>query len=57
MYFINSDYLYYRPSAKRNFTVLGRDRMNVNQDAIVRLFGWAGNLTAANLSLQGVLWQ
>jgi len=57
MYFINSDYLYYRPSAKRNFTVLGRDRMNVNQDAVVRLFGWAGNLAAANLSLQGVLWQ
>ncbi|MCA1400055.1 phage major capsid protein [Bradyrhizobium sp. BRP56] len=56
-YFINSDYLFYRPSAKRNFVVIGGDRTPTNQDAIVRLMAWAGNLTANNLSLQGVLWQ
>jgi hypothetical protein len=33
-----------------------RDRVNINQDATVRIFGWAGNMTGANLSLQGVLW-
>ncbi|PAY07182.1 phage major capsid protein [Bradyrhizobium sp. UFLA03-84] len=56
-YFINSDYLFYRPSAKRNFVVIGGDRTPTNQDAIVRLMAWAGNITANNLSLQGVLWQ
>jgi hypothetical protein len=54
-YFINTDYLSYRPSAMRNFKVIGGDRANVNQDAIVRLYAWAGNLTICNSSLQGVL--
>lgn len=57
MYFINSDFLFYRPSAKRNFRVIGGDRTNVNQDAKVRIMAWAGNMTGNNLSLQGVLWQ
>ena len=57
MYFINSDYLFYRPHAARNFKVVGGDRANVNQDAIVRIMAWAGNLTIANPSLQAVLWQ
>jgi hypothetical protein len=55
MYFINTDYLYYRPSAERNYKVIGGDRANVNQDAIVRLCAWAGNMTISNSSLQGVL--
>jgi hypothetical protein len=55
MYFVNTDYLYYRPSSERNFKVIGGDRANVNQDAIVRLYAWAGNLTVSNSSLQGVL--
>lgn len=55
MYFINTDYLYYRPSSERNFKVIGGDRANVNQDAIIRLYAWAGNLTISNSSLQGVL--
>ena len=57
MYFINSDYLFYRPHTRRNFKVIGGDRSNVNQDAKVRILAWAGNMTANNLSLQGVLWQ
>lgn len=56
MYFLNSDFLWYRPSSKRDFKVVGGDRTNINQDAIVRLLAWAGNMTAGNLSLQGVLW-
>jgi hypothetical protein len=39
----------------RNFKVIGGDRANVNQDAIVRIYAWAGNLTINNSSLQGVL--
>jgi hypothetical protein len=57
MYFLNNDYLFYRPHAARNFKVIGGDRSNINQDAIVRIMAWAGNLTIANPSLQGVLWQ
>lgn len=57
MYFVNSDYLFYRPHSGRNFKVIGGDRANVNQDAIVRISAWAGNMTVNNSSLQGVLWQ
>jgi hypothetical protein len=55
MYFLNSDYLHYRPHSERNMVVLGGERMNTNQDAIVKLIGWAGNMTASNCALQGVL--
>ena len=55
MYFLNSDYIHYRPHSERNMVVLGGERMNTNQDAIVKLIGWAGNMTASNCSLQGVL--
>ena len=56
MYFVNSDYLFYRPSAKRNFKVIGGERTNINQDALIRIMAWAGNMTINNSSLQGVLW-
>lgn len=55
MYFINSDYIHYRPHSDRNMVVMGGERMNTNQDAIVKLIGWAGNMTASNCALQGVL--
>lgn len=57
MYFLNTDYLHLRPSRERNFKVVGGDRANVNQDAIVRTMFWAGNLTMSNGQTQGVLWQ
>lgn len=54
MYFINTDYLKYRPSSKRNMVPL--DTVNsINQDASVKLIVWAGNLTLSNAQLQGVL--
>lgn len=56
MYFINTDYIWYRPDMERNFKVVGGDRSNVNQDAITRLVLWAGNMTSGNLSLNAVLW-
>ena len=56
MYFLNTNYLFFRPHADQNFTPLGDgDRMNANQDAIVRLIGFAGNMTMNNALLQGVL--
>ncbi|WNV09959.1 phage major capsid protein [Tardiphaga sp. 709] len=55
MYFINSRYLKYRPHRDRNFNAIGPKRMSVNQDASVKLMGWAGNMTISNRRLQGVL--
>jgi hypothetical protein len=57
MYLINLDYVFYKPHSDRNFRVIGGERANVNQDAIVKLYGWAGNMAASNLQLQGVIWQ
>ena len=55
MYFLNTDFLYFRPASGRNFEPLGDERTSVNQDAMVKLIGFAGNLTLSNGSLQGVL--
>jgi hypothetical protein len=55
MYFVNSKYLHFRPHKDRNMVPIGGDRMNTNQDAIVQLIGFAGNMCLANGSLQGVL--
>jgi hypothetical protein len=55
MYFINSKYFHYRPHAARNFVPLNPDRHSINQDATVKLAGWAGNLTVSNRRMQGVL--
>lgn len=55
MYFLNTDFIYFRPHAERNFTPLGDDRTAVNQDAMVKLIGFAGNMTISNRFLQGVL--
>lgn len=55
MYFLNTDYIYLRPHKDRNMKVIGGDRMAVDQDALYKIIGWAGNLTLSNASLQGVL--
>ncbi|MEQ8450884.1 MAG: phage major capsid protein [Alphaproteobacteria bacterium] len=55
MYFLNTDYLFYRPSRDRNMSVEDGERVPVNQDAITRLIFFAGNMTTSNRSLQGVL--
>lgn len=55
MYFLNTNYLRLRPHAKRNFVPFGGDRQSVNQDAVVKLIGWAGNLTCSGAQYQGVL--
>lgn len=55
MYFLNTDYLKFRPHSQRNFVPLGSDRQSVNQDAVVRLIGWAGNLTCRGAQFQGIL--
>jgi hypothetical protein len=55
MYFLNTNFLYFRPHADRFFVPLGDDRYAVNQDAMVKLIGFAGQMTVSNRRLQGVL--
>ncbi len=55
MYFLNTDYIHYRPHRDRDMVPLDPDRYSTNQDAVVKLIGWAGNLTCSNRSLQGVI--
>lgn len=55
MYFLNTDYLYLRPHTKRQYVPLSPDRFSTNQDAMVKLIGWAGNMTTSGRKFQGVL--
>lgn len=55
MYFLNTDYLFFRPHSKRNFVPLKPDRYSTNQDAMIKLIAFAGNMTVNNRSLQGVI--
>lgn len=55
MWFLNPNYIFWRPHKDRNFTPIGGERQAVNQDAIVKLMGWAGNMTMSGSRYQGVL--
>jgi hypothetical protein len=55
MYLLNTNYIFLRPHKERNFVPIGGERQSINQDAIVKLYGWAGNLTTSNSFLQGLL--
>ena len=54
IYFLNTDYIFLRPHKDRNFEPIGGDRFSTNQDAVINLIGWAGNMTLSNATLQGV---
>lgn len=56
MYFLNTDYIHWRPHSNRNMVPL--EAVNsINQDAMVKFIVFAGNMTLSNASLQGVLFQ
>jgi hypothetical protein len=55
MYFLQTKYLKYRPHRDRDMVPLDPDRFSVNQDATVKLIGWAGNMTIRNRQLQSVI--
>jgi hypothetical protein len=56
MYFLNTDYLHFRPHSKRNMVPLDpKRRYAVNQDAAVQILAWAGNLTCSGSKFQGRL--
>jgi len=56
MYFLNTDYLFWRPHADVNM-VADSKRVTYNKDSFVVPILFAGNLTCSNRSLQGILWQ
>ena len=55
MYFLNTNYLHWRPHRDRNIVPLSPDRFAVNQDAMVKLIAVAGNMCLSNAFLQGVM--
>ena len=55
MWFLNTNYIYFRPHTDRNFAPIGGERQSVNQDAVVKLIGWAGNMTSSGPQFSGVL--
>lgn len=56
MYFLNTSYIFFRPHRERNVVVEDGDgRVPVNQDAIIKMLFFAGNMTLSNASLQGIL--
>lgn len=55
MWFLNTKYLMFRPNVDRNFVPIGGERQAVNQDAVVKLIGWAGNMTSSGPQFCGVL--
>ena len=55
-FFLNSDYIHYRPHARRNMVALSPNRRYaVNQDAEVQILAFAGNMTSSGNKFQGRL--
>jgi hypothetical protein len=53
-FFLNTDYIFYRPHSQRNMVPLSPNRRYAtNQDAEVQIIGWAGNLTTSGAQFQG----
>jgi hypothetical protein len=55
-FFLNTDYIHYRPHSNRNMVPLSPNRRYAtNQDAEVQILAWAGNLTTSGAQFQGRL--
>jgi len=55
-YFLNTDYIKWRPHSKRNMVPLSPNkRYSTNQDAEVQIIAFAGNLTSCGAQFQGLL--
>lgn len=53
-YFLNSNYIHYRPHSARNMVSLSPNRRySTNQDAEVQIIAWAGNMTTSGRQFQG----
>lgn len=55
-FFLNTNYMHYRPHSARNMVPLSPNRRYAtNQDAEVQILAWAGNLTCSGAQFQGRL--
>jgi hypothetical protein len=55
-YFLNTNFLHYRPHRDRNMVALSPNkRYAINQDAEVQILGFAGNMTCSGAQFQGRL--
>lgn len=55
-FFLNTDYIFYRPHSQRNMVPLAPNkRYATNQDAEIQILAWAGNLTSSGTRFQGRL--
>jgi hypothetical protein len=53
-FFLNTDYIHFRPHSARNMVPLSPNRRYAtNQDAEVQILAWAGNLTMSGSQFQG----
>ncbi len=53
-FFLNCDYIFYRPHSARNMVPLSPNRRYAtNQDAEVQIMAWAGNMTTSGRQFQG----
>jgi hypothetical protein len=53
-FFLNTNYIHFRPHADRNMVPLSPNRRySTNQDAEVQIMAWAGNLTTSGRMFQG----
>lgn len=53
-YWLNTDFFYYRPHSQRNMVALSPEkRYAINQDAVVQILGWAGNITSGGTQFCG----
>lgn len=55
MYFVDHSKTYLVVHSERNMEPLGADRYAVDQDGVVKIMGWAGNLCVSNMRNQGVI--
>lgn len=54
MFFLNTNYIHWRPHSARNFVSLSPNkRYSINQDASVQIMAFAGNLTMSGSQFQG----
>ena len=55
MWLLNTKYIFFRPHKDRNFVPIGGERQSINQDAVVKLIGWAGNMTCSGAQFNSVV--
>ena len=55
LYMLNTDFIHWRPHAKRNMVPLDPKRYAVNQDAFARIIAFAGNATISGRRFNGVI--